>query len=104
MSREMTDAQYGQSWEAAGPLQITLVGKPGKCKHGVGDSVYDATPCAEPEGVCTALLHVLDLYTWRTALGFPSWEADDRDVFRIHCGTKKGTLWELRKRDMQAST
>lgn len=57
--------------------------------------VYDG-PYHKPEGLCYVLLHVLDLYTWRTALGFPSWDVD-RKAHMIHCPAKKGIVWEMRK-------
>jgi len=97
MSRRMTDAEYREHLRAAGPLEIRVIGKSGKCKHAVGDTFYYETPYVKPAGVCSALLFVMDLYTWRAALGFPSWETDDRSVFRVHCPSKKGTIWELRK-------
>jgi hypothetical protein len=40
---------------------------------------------------------VLELYLWRSALGFPSWNEEDRGVFQIHCPDKKGTVWEMKK-------
>jgi hypothetical protein len=43
------------------------------------------------------LLHVLDLYVWRAALGFPSWNRENRKVFKLHCPDAKGTVWEMRK-------
>ena len=105
MRQRMTKVEYEEHWRSAGPLEIRLVQKTGKCKHRLGDTFCYSTPYAKPEGVCNALLHVLDLYTWRAALGFPSWEVDDRSVFRIHCPSKKGTVWELRRvaQDKQAS-
>ena len=105
MRRTMTEARYKEHWKSAGPLEIRLVQKIGKCRHRLGDTFYYETPYTKPKGVCNALLHVLDLYTWRAALGFPSWETDDRSVFRIHCPSKKGTVWELRRiaQDKQAS-
>ncbi|MFH1179277.1 MAG: hypothetical protein V1710_02845, partial [Candidatus Bathyarchaeota archaeon] len=42
------------------------------------ESTLYEDPYRKPEGVCPALLHVLDLYAWRTALGFPSWGPMDR--------------------------
>ena len=41
-------------------------------------------------------------YTWRVALGFPSWEPDDPTIYRIHCPCQTGTVWELRKADPEA--
>jgi uncharacterized repeat protein (TIGR04076 family) len=74
-----------------------MIEKTGKCKHKIGDTFYYKTPYHRPEGVCAALLHVLDLYTWRAALGFPSWEDDDRRVHRVHCPSRTGTVWEMRR-------
>ena len=93
----MTRHEYKECWKQTGPLEIKLVRLDGKCQHGLGETFYYATPYKKPDGVCNALLHVLDLYTWRVALGFPSWESDDPGVFRIHCPSKNGTVWELRK-------
>ena len=93
--RQMTDEEYSRLWKQSGPIRIRMVEKTGKCKHKLGATFYYKTPYVRPRGVCTALLHVLDLYTWRVALGFPSWEDDDRRVFRIHCPSKTGTVWEM---------
>ena len=93
----MNNEQYEEIWETTGPLEIKMIEKTGKCEHELEDTFYYRTPYDKPEGVCVALLHVLDLYTWRAALSFPSWESDDRTVFRIHCPSKGGTVWELRK-------
>jgi len=89
--------EYKTLWGKCGPLEIQMVGKTGRCNHDVGDSFRYEHPYARPTGACPALLHVLDLYTWRVALGFPSWEADDPTVYRIHCPSKNGSVWELRK-------
>ncbi len=92
----MTDDDYHELWTKMGRIQIKLVEKIGKCSHELGDTYYYADPYHKPEGVCAALLHVLDLYTWRVAMGFPSWDAD-RKAHMIHCPAKKGTVWEIRK-------
>ena len=94
---EMTDEEYRRLWRNCGPIEIRLVEKIGNCKHNLHDRFYYKTPYERPDGVCAALLHVVDLYTWRAALGFPSWEDDDRRVFRIHCPSSTGTVWEVRK-------
>ncbi|MCE5249861.1 hypothetical protein LLG96_06535 [bacterium] len=93
----MNDEEYRERWNNLGKIEIKMVEKIGKCRHELGETYFYNTPYERPQGVCTALLHVLDLYTWRVVLGFPSWEADDRSVFRIHCPSKKGTVWEMRK-------
>ena len=92
----MTDEDYHELWEKMGMIQIKLVEKIGKCSHEVGDTYYYEDPYHKPAGVCAVLLHVLDLYTWRVALGFPSWDSD-RKAHMIHCPAKKGTVWEIRK-------
>ena len=98
--RKLTDADYKELWKDLGPIEIRIIEKNEKCPHEVGDTFYYENPYKPPEGVCHAILHVLELYVWRTALGFPSWEDDDRSVHRIHCPAKKGTVWEMRKRGM----
>ena len=93
----MNDEEYKERWNTLGKIELKMMEKIGKCRHESGETYYYNTPYERPQGVCTALLHVLDLYTWRVVLGFPSWESDDRSVFRIHCPSKKGTVWEMRK-------
>ena len=93
----MDDNQYREEWEKLGSIEIEMIQKDGKCPHALNDKFCYKNPYTKPENVCTALLHVLDLYTWRVVLGFPSWEKDDRSVYRIHCPSKKGTIWEMRK-------
>jgi hypothetical protein len=93
----MDDNQHKEEWEKLGSIEIKMIQKDGKCTHALNDKFCYKNPYTKPENVCTALLHVLDLYTWRVALGFPSWEKDNRNVYRIHCPSKKGTVWEMRK-------
>ena len=92
----LTDAAYRALWERLGRIRVTMTGKSGKCRHEPGDEFFYDTPYAPQQGVCCALLHTLNLYAWRVALGFPSWEADDRGVYRVHCPSKNGTVWEMR--------
>lgn len=93
----MTQEEYRSRWKELGPIRVTMVEKSGQCRHALGDSFTLENPYTRPEGICFALLHVADLYTWRVVLGFPSWEADDRAVYRIHCPSKRGTVWEMTK-------
>jgi uncharacterized repeat protein (TIGR04076 family) len=103
-SKSLTDAQYKKLWKNLGPIEIKMVEKNEKCRHNLGDTFYYEHPYSPPKEVkCHALLHVLELYIWRVALGFPSWESDDRTVHRIHCPAKKGTVWEVRKITKTAS-
>ncbi|MGD0338802.1 MAG: hypothetical protein ABSB78_08415 [Bacteroidota bacterium] len=92
-----TTDDYHELWNHLGPIEIRMTEKCGKCKHALDDVFVYQHPYDKPAGVCSALLHVLDLYTWRVALGFPSWESDNRKVHRIHCPSKKGTVWEMKK-------
>jgi len=98
-AQQISDAEYSELWRRCGPIRIEMVQKVGKCTHALGDTFFYANPYARPQGVCAALLHVLDLYLWRVVLGFPSWEKDDRRVFRVHCPSKTGTVWEMRRVD-----
>ena len=98
---QMSEVEYSQLWNECGPIQIRMIEKTGKCEHELGQTFEYKTPYDRPEEVCAALLHVLDIYTWRVALGFPSWEDDDRRVFQIHCPSKTGTVWEMRRADAQ---
>ncbi|HPA11564.1 MAG TPA: TIGR04076 family protein [Treponemataceae bacterium] len=87
---------YLKYWDKLPKLKITCVEKNEECKHSVGDSFVYGNPYVKPDGVCAALLHVLELYTWRAALGFPSWNPDDHAIYKIHCPDPKGTVWELK--------
>ncbi len=89
--------EYIKLWERIGKIEIKMVEKYEECRHNLGDTFIYQNPYKKPEGVCTALLHVLDLYTWRVALGFPSWNSEDRKVHRIHCPDAKGTVWEIKR-------
>jgi hypothetical protein len=97
LTKEMTDKEYKELWAQLGPIQIKMVERTGSCRHGLGEVFTIQTPYDKPQGLCSALLHVLDLYTWRVTLGFPSWESDDRTIYRIHCPSKKGTVWAMEK-------
>ncbi|OGO24475.1 MAG: hypothetical protein A2144_01800 [Chloroflexi bacterium RBG_16_50_9] len=92
----MTDAEYKKLWDLC-RIEIRCVEKIGECQHNVGDIYVYESPYKRPSDVCYALLHVLELYTWRVALGYPSWNAEDRGVYRIHCPDSTGTVWEMRK-------
>jgi hypothetical protein len=85
------------AWETAGPLELRLVELNGVCAHAAGTVYTFANPNELPKGLCEAMASVARGYVWRVALGFPSWEADDPNVYRLHCPSKTGTVWELRK-------
>jgi uncharacterized repeat protein (TIGR04076 family) len=92
-----TDDDYHEIWKQMGRIRIRMVEMTGKCKHELGETYYYDNPITKPGGLCNDLLHVLDLYTWRTAVGFPSWDPKDRKALMIHCPSKKGTVWEIKK-------
>ncbi len=92
----LSDEEYKNLWKEL-KIEIKMIEKTGKCKHEMGEKYLYNSPYEKPQNVCNALLHVLDLYTWRVALDFPSWESDNRKIYRIHCPSKKGTVWEMRK-------
>jgi len=92
----MEHEDYLAKWGELSPIQVTMVEQTGRCNHELGDTFFYKNPYEKPAGLCNALMHVLDLYTWRVALGFPSWEEDDESVYRIHCPSKTGTVWEMR--------
>ena len=88
---------YQELWKKIGRIEVRMVEQHEECRHRPGDTFIYENPYVKPAGVCGALLHVFDLYTWRTALGFPSWNAENRKVFRIHCPDPNGTVWEMKK-------
>ncbi len=86
-----------EAWEATGPLELRMTEKHGACSH-AEDAVFRfANPYELPAELCAAMAIVATGYLWRAATGFPSWEADDPSVYRLHCPSKTGTVWELRK-------
>ena len=97
VSKLKTHDDYRALWKKMGNIQIKMVEKHEECTHTLGDEFIYENPYQKPAGVCAALLHVLDLYTWRVALGFPSWDSTNWKVHRIHCPDAKGTVWEVRK-------
>jgi len=91
---KLSDAEYRKLWEGL-KIEIKMVEKNGECKNGLGDTFIFASPYKRPENVCFALLHVMDLYSWRAVLGYPSWNAENREVYSIHCPDATGTVWEM---------
>jgi uncharacterized repeat protein (TIGR04076 family) len=88
---------YVGLWDRMGKIEIKMVEQHEECRHRLGDAFIFENPYRKPAGLCNALLHVLDLYTWRVALGFPSWDSTNWKTHRIHCPDAKGTVWEMRK-------
>lgn len=91
--------EYRRFWDNISKVEIRMIEKNEECQHNLGDSFVYENPYKRPEHVCHALLHVLDLYIWRAALGFPSWNGEERGIFVIHCPDKRGTVWEMRRID-----
>ena len=77
----MKREDYLQKWDDLPQVQVRMVEKTGRCEHELGDTFEYTTPYDKPAGLCNALMHMLDLYTWRVSLGFPSWEEDDESVY-----------------------
>jgi uncharacterized repeat protein (TIGR04076 family) len=92
----LTPAWYREQWEKLPGIEVRLVEKIGECPHNPGDVFYYENPYKPPLNLCHALQQVLNLYTWRVALGFPSWNEENRRVYRIHCPDATGTIWEMR--------
>ena len=97
LTKSMTHDEYHAWWDRLARIEIRMIEKLGECKHNIGDVFYYENPYQRPEGVCTALLHVIDLYTWRVAVGFPSWYEQDPRIHRIHCPDHTGTVWAVRR-------
>jgi uncharacterized repeat protein (TIGR04076 family) len=88
---------YKQLWEKIAPVEVTMIEKNEQCYHDLADSFIYSNHYDKPQGICSALHHVLQLYILRASLGFPSWENDPR-VYKIHCPEKKGTVWEIKRK------
>lgn len=95
--QNFSDADYREFTDNLGKIELKCVEKSGQCFHNVGDTYVYAIPYQEPQRICYALKHVLELYNWRVALGVPSWDASDREVYRLHCPDRTGTVWEMRR-------
>lgn len=94
-------AAYKELWKRLPRLEAVMVEKNEECRHSLGEVLAFENPYDRPQGICHALWHVFQLYLWRTALGFPSWNAADHSVYLLHCPDAKGTVWELKARDAQ---
>ncbi|PKL92595.1 MAG: hypothetical protein CVV21_02210 [Candidatus Goldiibacteriota bacterium HGW-Goldbacteria-1] len=97
MSSIKNHQDYRAVWDDLCPIEIKMVEQYEECKHKIGDTFIYENPYTKPAGLCGALMHVAELYLWRAELGFPSWNEDNRRVFRVHCPDAKGTVWEIRK-------
>jgi len=97
--QNFTDADYHEFTRNLGKIEIKCIEKHGQCPHDVGDTFIYAIPYQQPQGLCYALKHVLELYNWRVALGVPFWDAGNREVYRVHCPDRTGTVWEMKRID-----
>lgn len=89
--------EYRDLWKEMGRIEVRCLEKYEECRHAAGDVFVYEKPYKRPREACEALLHVFDLYTWRVAFGFPSWNSENRKIFRLHCPDPKGTVWEMKK-------
>jgi uncharacterized repeat protein (TIGR04076 family) len=91
--------EYHDLWRRLGRIEVRMVEQHEECRHKVGDVFIYENPYQKPAEMCPALLHVLDLYVWRVAFGFPSWNTENRRVYRLHCPDPRGTVWEMERID-----
>ena len=84
----MNRKDYLDRWASLSPIVVRMIQKDGRCNHELGDTFHLKNPNDKPAGLCKALQHVLDRYTWQVVFGFPSWEEDDEGVYRLHCPSK----------------
>ncbi len=82
-------------------VRITCVEKLGKCHHDVGDTFVVGHPMAYVDGLCFGAFDPARPYISHCAAGFPSWEGDDKSIYRIHCISKKGTVWKLERIEVE---
>jgi uncharacterized repeat protein (TIGR04076 family) len=78
-------------------VRITCEEKLGKCTHNVGDTFEYTNPTAYIQGLCLGVQDPARLWVSHCAAGIPSWEGDDDSIYRIHCISKKGTVWRLER-------
>lgn len=78
-------------------VKITCVECNGKCEHNVGDSFAYENPMDYIKGLCIGIQDPARPWVSHAAMGNPSWDGDDPNVYMIHCISKKGTVWKLEK-------
>ena len=93
----MKRQDYLAKWRELDPIVVKMTAKNGLCNHELGQTFCFKSPYDKPKGICAALWHVLEFYAWRVQFGFPSWEPDDENVYRLHCPCETGTVWEMRR-------
>lgn len=84
-------------WAQIPKVEVCMVEQHEECHHKLGDTFVYENPYKAPEGLCHAIAHVIDLYIWRAAFGYPSWYPEDREAFFIHCPDRKGTVWRVKR-------
>jgi uncharacterized repeat protein (TIGR04076 family) len=78
-------------------VKITCEEKLGTCIYNVGDTFVYSKPIGYIEELCSGIQDPARPYITRCAAGIPSWEGDDKSIYRIHCISKKGTVWRIEK-------
>ncbi len=78
-------------------VEVKLVEKAGKCPHEEGESFIYIHPNCRPEGLCGAAAISLEPFVQRCSARVPSWEKDNPEIYRIHCPSKIGTVWEMKR-------
>ena len=78
-------------------LRITCIEKLGKCHHEVGDTYLYEHAMSYPKGLCPGIQEPSRLVVSQCAAGVPSWEGDNPEIYRIHCISKKGTVWQIER-------
>lgn len=78
-------------------VKMTCEEKHGICRYNIGDSYVFNHALEFPDRMCLGIYEPARLYLTHCAAGIPSWEGDDENVYRIHCISKKGTVWKIEK-------
>jgi uncharacterized repeat protein (TIGR04076 family) len=78
-------------------IRITCEEKLGKCDYEVGDTYVFEHALDYPKGLCPGILDPSRPFISHCAAGLPSWEGDDQSIYRIHCISKKGTVWRIER-------
>ena len=78
-------------------VRITCEEKHGKCRYQLGDSYIYDQPHHSPKDMCLGIQEPARIPVIHCAMGLPSWEGDDKSIYRIHCISKKGTVWRIER-------
>lgn len=85
-----------ENWWSA-KVRITCESKHGVCEHNVGDSYIFEHVQGYVKELCSGIQDPARQYASYCAVGLPSWEVDNNNIYRIHYVSKKGTVWRLEK-------